>query len=151
MNEPDWKGIAKNLVQDMNQQLEMQVPKGYSIMLYWKEGFYVGSLQHIAPEYSNEIVLLSKSSRSIPEELKDAILQEDSERETITAGVNLNLEGRLQIFRKVEGRLLPMTSDQLVYMRNMKIEIGEKNTGDVTSESKTHLYHKGREIKPEEN
>ena len=63
----------------------------YAVLVEWKGNAYIGSIQHIAPDCSNEVVLLSKTSAPIPIQLKQAILKHDSKRTQLAADEDLDL------------------------------------------------------------
>ena len=97
-------------------------------------------MQHIFPDYDNEIVLLSKTSYAIPSELKEAILKIHPERPQLAADDKLRLEDRLHFVRKVDDRLEVMTEKQFEYVENNQINISESNTKDTISKSESHRY-----------
>ena len=86
---------------------------------------HVGSLQHIAPAYSYEIVLLSKSSNPVVPEFRDAILTLKPEIPELTADYQLDLEGRIHGLRIVGNNLTRMTANQTAYVTRMDLIIEE--------------------------
>ena len=151
MPETDWDAVAKKIIDSGEQSLAQQQLRGYSVLVEWRENFYVGSLQHIAPEYSDEVVLLSKPLQSIPLQLKEAIIRARPQITKVNGVAGLDLEGRLHIVRKVNDQLEIMTSDQLDYMRQKGIVVVETNTGEVISRTHAKTYRDGIKFNPESN
>ena len=140
MIEPNWDEIVRKMLPELEREIAQQQPPGYKILLDWNNNWYMGSLQHIAPEYSDEIVLLSKSTNPIPLGLMDAILRAQPKKIKIQADNKLDLEGRLHVLRKKEGKLEIMTANQLSYVQNQRVTIKESNTGNVADTRETHIY-----------
>ncbi|MEK6839329.1 MAG: hypothetical protein AABX72_00135 [Nanoarchaeota archaeon] len=140
MIEPNWDEIVRKMLPELEREIAQQQPPGYKILLDWNNNWYMGSLQHIAPEYSDEIVLLSKSTNPIPLGLRDAILRAQPKKIKIQADNKLDLEGRLHVLRKKEGKLEIMTANQLSYVQNQRVTIKESNTGNVADTRETHIY-----------
>jgi len=130
MNNPAIKGkvskdvmkmVAQNYDQVARQLLESarrmtEIPKAEIILLNWRQEKYFGSVQIIAPKYSEEIVYLSKTSKPLPEGLADSIKEKAPEVMTLTADNELDLRGRGHVLRKLEDRLTIMTPEQTNYM-----------------------------------
>ena len=147
----DWDEAAKRFIQSEKKQISAQRPKGYPVFIEWKGDAYTGSLQHVAPEFSNEIVLLSKTSKPIPPQLKDAILRVQPDRTQLSANKELDLEGIVHIVRKVDYSIEIMSSEQLEYMMQKNISIEDSKTGKVFSGSQTHFYQDKKSFDPSNN
>ena len=118
MEQAPYKKAAERYFALESENLSLQQPVGYGIILEWRDRSYVGSIQHTVPEYSNEIVLLSKTSSPAEPALRDAIVAIQQGRPVLAVDSALDLEGRVHILRKVDHRLAKMTPSQTEYMVN---------------------------------
>ena len=117
--------IARNILKKEDITNIFAYPKPMSANIYWKDDFYIGSIQEIVPEFSKEIVLLSKSSNHYPKELAHALRKLDSERLDLFADGNLDMKGRQHVVRKIGDKLMQMTTDQIKFMVNFPMKIFE--------------------------
>ena len=116
LDTPDyWLGLAKNILKEEKARSKLNKPEPIRILVEWRDDTYIGSLQEIAPDFSKEIVLLSKSSNPIPGNLASAIKALDQDRLELQADDSLDLDGRQQVLRKLENRLEHMTPEQTEY------------------------------------
>ncbi len=150
-NQPDWYQAAQNYLAQERQDLARNVPPATAITVTWKGQAYIGGIQQAAPEYSDEIVLLSKTSHPIREELIRAIVELDKSRLSLTVERTLNLEGRLHLLRRVGDQLQQMTADQLEYMERLRKAVIDPATGDITTETKSHRYMRLEDMGPRRN
>ncbi len=111
-----WENIAKSILERENILRYYNYPEPTFVLIEWRNDVYIGSVQHIAPEFSNEIILLSKSTQSIPVTLVTSITKLDRERRKLCADESLDLYGRQHVLRMIESRLMHMTSRQTEYM-----------------------------------
>ena len=111
----DWKKAAARLLQDEEVMKKYLRPTPESIMIEWRNGVYIAQLQVIIPEFSPEIVVLSKPSHTMKRELVDAIYEMQPDRTTIQAEDVLDLEGSTHVVRRLENRLTVMTEEQTQY------------------------------------
>lgn len=116
MNDINWEEVAKSLLQQEELLKSVNYPKPISILVEWKDNVYIGSIQEIVPESSKEIVVLSKSSSPLPNDLVNAIRKLDKERLELYADDSLDLDGRQHILRRLEDRLVHMMQEQTIYM-----------------------------------
>lgn len=118
MDEKDtnWDEIAKSILEQEKSVSPYNVPEPISVLVKWKGNTYIGSIQLIAEKFSKEIVLLSKSTYILPEELVGAIKKLDKERLELYADESLDLEGRQHVIRKLDNILTFMTTQQTQYM-----------------------------------
>lgn len=121
----DWEEVAKEILKMANITNMLTHPQAMYANIYWKNDFYVGSIQEIVPESSKEIVLLSKSSRLYPKELAQTLKRLDPGRLELFAEDNLDLNGRQHIVRKIDDKLVHMTSDQTKFMTSYPMKIFE--------------------------
>jgi hypothetical protein len=149
--ETDWHEVAKNYLRNEEISLSRQEPRGVAAFIQWRNNSYVGSVQKIAPEYSDEIVLLSKTSRPIPKQLKEAIAELDQNRLELWAETMIDLEGQYHVLRMVGDRLKQMTADQMQYMRKRGLTVAEENTGEVTKRSGSHYFINPEDVGLSEN
>ena len=110
-----WEEVAKNFL-ELEKANSKYAQGQVGIILSWQESQYIGSLQEILPIYSKEIVLLSKSSKSVVPQFTKAIRQLDKNRLEVIADNNLDLSGRQHVLRRVENLLSAMTLDQTMYI-----------------------------------
>lgn len=107
---------AKKLLEQWEMMKACNYPTPTLVFVTWKGGVYIGSIQDVAPEFSDEIVLLSKSSYMLPDDLVNAIRRLDDKILELVAEDNLDLEGRQHVLRRLEDRLQCMTSEQIEHM-----------------------------------
>ncbi len=120
-----WENIAKSILERENILKYYNYPEPTFVLIEWRNDVYMGSVQHIAPEFSDEIVLLSKSTRSIPVALVTSITKLDGERRKLYADESLDLYGRQHVLRMIESRLTCMTPQQTEYMMEYTPNITE--------------------------
>lgn len=112
----DFETVAKSILQQEKELAHLNDPPPTRSIIRWKDNFYIGSIQRIVPNFSNEIVLLSKTSYIIPEGLICEIRKLDNGRLELDADESLCLSGRQHIVRLVENRLCHMNYQQTEYM-----------------------------------
>ena len=121
----NWEEIANEILKKEEMTNIFTYPKPTSANIYWKNDFYIGAIQEIVPELSKEIVLLSKSSNHYPEELAQTLRRLDSGRIELFADDNLDLEGRQHVVRRIDDRIMHMTTEQTIFMMNYPMKIFE--------------------------
>lgn len=115
-NEAQWVEMAKSILEQEKLLEYRNYPKPTSAIIKWNDLVYIGSIQEIVPEFSKEIVLLSKTRYILPDKLMNAIRKLDKERLELVADSFLDLVGRQHILRRVDNRLTNMTEEQTKYM-----------------------------------
>jgi len=121
----NWEEIANEILKKENITNIFTYPKPTSANIYWKNDFYIGAIQEIVPEFSKEIVLLSKSSMHYPEELAQVLRRLDPGRIELFADDNLDLEGRQCVVRRIDDKIVHMTTEQTMFMMNYPMKIFE--------------------------
>ena len=116
MDNANWEERAKRLLEHWEMMKACIYPTPTPVFVTWKGSVYIGSIQDVAPEFSDEIVLLSKSSDKLPDDLVNAIRRLDDKRLELVAEDNLDLEGRQHVLRRLNDRLKYMTSEQIEHM-----------------------------------
>ena len=111
-----WEQGAKELLEDEKRKRSLNKPEPVGVLVIWQDYTYIGSIQVIVPDFSKEIVVLSKSTIPLPFEFDNAIRKLDPGRLELTADDKLDLTGRQHILRRLENRLTMMTPDQTAYM-----------------------------------
>lgn len=112
MDNINLEDIAKNILEKEKILKACNYPAPIHVLITWKDCVYIGSIQDVVPEFSDEIVLLSKSSYKLPDNLVNAIRKLDDKRLELGADESLDLNGRQHVLRRVENRLVFMTSEQ---------------------------------------
>lgn len=125
LNEPNWKQVAQRFLEQEREIAKHCVLSPTGVVVSWRNEQYIGQIQEIAPEYSKEIVDLSKSSRPVESSLVEAIKELDSGRLLLTADNSLDLTDRQHILRRLNNRLTYLTSDQTQYMAGSPIRVVE--------------------------
>ncbi len=121
----NWEDIAKDIIKKVENTNIFTNPKPISANIYWKNDFYIGVIQEIVPEFSKEIVLLSKSSMHYPEKLAQALMRLDPGRIILFADSNLDLDGRQHIVRRIGDKIFHMTTEQTMFMMNFPMKVFE--------------------------
>ena len=123
-----YEKIAQEFLRIEKNAKENCCPPQTCVTLSWRRGLYVGGIQEIAPEYSPEIVLLSKSDRQLPGLLIESIKRLGTERLELLADDSLDLNGRFHVLRRLENKLVLMTPEQTEYIAKNPPEIDELNS-----------------------
>jgi Ribonuclease G/E len=116
MDDVNWEKIAKDILKQEEVLKACNYPAPTPVLVTWKDGIYIGSIQDVAPGFSDEIVVLSKSTYKLPSDLVNAIRRSDKERLELVAEDNLGLDGRQHVLRRLGNRLVYMTSEQTEHM-----------------------------------
>lgn len=116
MNNINLEDVAKSILRQEELLKPANYPKSTGAIIEWKDDMYIGSIQEIVPDFSKEIVVLSKSSSPLPNDLISAIKKLDRKRLELCADDSLDLDGRQHILRRVENRLVHMTQEQTIYV-----------------------------------
>ncbi len=111
-----WEQGAKELLEDEKRKRSLNKPEPVGVLVIWKDYTYIGSIQVIVPDFSKEIVVLSKSTIPLPVEFDNAIRKLDPGRLELEADDKLDLTGRQHVLRRIENRLTFMTPEQTSYM-----------------------------------
>ncbi len=115
----DTENIARRILEADYAMRRHCSPIPTGVMVSWKNGIYIGQIQIIVPDYSPEIVALSKSSKPLMDLIVGAIMKLDKDRTNLVADDSLDLTGRQHVLRRLENRLTMMTPEQTEYiMRN---------------------------------
>ena len=122
----DWERVAKFILEEEKLMNSFSYPEPTNAFIIWKGNVYIGSIQKIVPNFSKDVVLLSKSTYIIPDELVRTIRKLDKERLELFAEDSLDLDGRQHILRLVENRLVHMNDQQTRYMIEHPLEIRER-------------------------
>lgn len=115
-NETKWTEMARSILEQEKLLRSSNYPEPIGVIVKWDDIPYIGSIQEIVPEFSKEIVLLSKSQYVLPDKLMDAIRELDKGRLELVVDSSLDLIGRQHILRRLDNRLTNMTEEQTKYM-----------------------------------
>jgi len=148
MAEKNWDEIARGYIESEEISLAKQSPRGDAVLVEWKGQVYAGSVQRIEPEYDQEIVLLSKTSKPIQSELEEAILRLQPGRIKLNAVTGLDLEGMFHVLRMTKEKLSIMNPEQLRHMQGNLTIITDADS-EETSISQTVLYKDGKRLNPD--
>jgi len=113
----DWNHLARRFLEMEKEKLRSNNPPATPISVYWGGKVYVGSIQELLPEYSREIVLLSKATFPAHLLLVQALNNVDQGRLELTADSGLDLIGRQHVLRRIDKRLMLMNPEQTEYAR----------------------------------
>lgn len=116
MNDEYYKRLSESILDQEKSLSQYNFPQSVGVFIKWKGDIYIGSIQEIVPEFSRDIVLLSKSSNKIPSRLVNAIKKLDPERRVLYANDSLDLEGRQHILKITDNILEYMTPEQTKYV-----------------------------------
>jgi len=136
---PDVFGLIRYLAEE-RERMAKQQPPGIPAFIDWRDHTYVGSIQEIAPEYSNEIVLLNKSPQPVSEEFKNAVLALDKNRLRLNAEPMFDLQARIHILGRSGERLMGLTEDQQEYLKREGVEVTEATTGQTMTAFSPKYY-----------
>src|SRR3989338_10861685 len=109
----NWARILLEKEASMRKYL---IPEPISIIISWRIKIYIGHIQIIVQDYSNEIVCLNKSSKPLIDGLYRAIINIDKERLNLVADNILDLTDRQHVLRRLENKLTYMTPEQTRYI-----------------------------------
>lgn len=125
MKDNKWDSVAKEILRQEKLAYSLNYPKPTGVLIQWKGYTYIGSFQDVASKFSKEIVLLSKSSAPIDNNLADVIRKLDKERIELYADNLLDLDGRQHVVRKLGNKITFMTPEQTKYMIDHPLRICE--------------------------
>jgi len=111
-----WEQAARELLQLFDSKKYLTSPEPVVVLIMWNRSTYIGSIQVIVPEFSKEIVVVSKSSKPLPFKLAEAIRKLYPEMLELNAYYMLDMTGRQHILRRSGERLTRMTPEQTEYM-----------------------------------
>jgi len=80
-----WEQGAKELLEGEKRKRSLNKPEPVGVLVIWKDYTYIGSIQVIVPDFSKEIVVLSKSTIPLQVEFDNAIRKLDPGRLELTA------------------------------------------------------------------
>ncbi len=85
------------------------------VLVSWRAEFYIGLVERVAPEYSEEIVHLRRSQEPLARNLVGTARETDG-RPKLQADDSLHLTESGNLLRNLDGKLLPMTHEQAAYI-----------------------------------
>jgi len=99
-----------------------------TVALHWRGDIYFGHLKEIAPEYSNEIVLICKSFNPVKSYLVSLLIEKcDVE---LYADDSMDLTGRYHLARKMGNKLTYLTPEQESYIGKRMLRVYEMMVED---------------------
>lgn len=116
MDNINWEEVAKYILEQEKILKAYNYPAPISVLVSWNGVVYIGSIQEAAPGFSDEIVILSKSSCELHNDLVNMIRKLDKDRLELFADSSLDLSGRQHILRRLGNRLLIMNHEQEKHM-----------------------------------
>lgn len=128
-NEPtseQYAQVARDLVNAMRRTLPLHHPPAALAFFEWRDGTYFGSVQVPYPEYSTEIVSVSKTSDPLAKGLAAAVREAAPSLPTLQTNAEIDFAGRQHILRRLEDRLVKMTPKQTQYVLDHPIIITER-------------------------
>lgn len=73
----NWEDMAIHILEQEKILKICNHPAPTPVLITWSSNVYIGSIQEAAPEFSDEIVVLSKSTYTLPGDLVNAIRKLD--------------------------------------------------------------------------
>jgi hypothetical protein len=116
MENVNWEEVAGYILGQEKILKTLNFPAPISVLVTWNGDIYLGSIQKVALEFSDEIVVLSKTTHRLPNDLVSAIRKLDTGRLDLVAEDSLDLDGRQHILRIVGNELVYMTHEQTKYI-----------------------------------
>lgn len=113
--------MARNLLR-LEKREKIKNPRTRGIFIQWQEGIYFAGIRELSPDYSDELVIVTKGESYIPEELLDAIKKQDPRRPELYADDSLDLNGGKFVMRKLGDVLTKPTSEQASFVQNFSSE-----------------------------
>lgn len=99
-----------------------------TVVLEWRGDVYIGQVQEIAPEYSEEIVFLAKTFH--PKARYEDILKSSAKTTNLYADEALELTGRYHLVRRKGDELTSLTYQQREYMDKRMLRVYEMMVND---------------------
>lgn len=121
----NWEPVAREFLERERSKMPLMRPEPAGVLIKWQEYTYVGGVQVISPEFSEEIVVLSMSTYPLPIYLADAIRKLDPGRLELEADEKLDMTGRQHVLRREGNKLTYMTPEQTAYMLQHPLQIYE--------------------------
>lgn len=112
----NWENVAKSILEKEKILKHFEYPAPIFVLVKHKDDIYIGSIQYIGPEFSKEIVLLSKSNYVLTDSLVREIKKIDKDRLELIVDESLDIRGRQHILRVIGNRLEKMSPEQTEYM-----------------------------------
>jgi hypothetical protein len=122
--------IARKIIEGWRLSRYTSNPPAEGALVSWRSEFYIGGIQVVAPEFSQEIVLLSKSSNSVDPQLVRVIKDLEGDNglfKEYGADGYLDLTGRQHILRRLDRKLTKLTPEQTRYMLLNPMNVKEVN------------------------
>jgi len=101
-------------------------PKAQLVLVKWRQGEYLGSIQQVYSQFS-DVFYLSKTSKPIPSKLANSIRKIEPSILDMKADDELELKGRGHVLRRLENRLTQMTPEQTEYALKNPPDVTELN------------------------
>ena len=112
----DWGQRAKNILK-LESDTKASLDSGIEcVFLRWGNGIYNAGLKQILPEYSKDIVLVTKTEHSLPGELEREILKLDQKRLEFRVDESIDVSGREYVLKKYGINLVPLTKEESEYV-----------------------------------
>lgn len=108
-------------------ETEWRNRKPETALVEWRGDIYIGQVQEIAPEYSEEIVFLAKTFH--PKARYENVLKR-SEVTSLYADESLELTGRYHLVRRTGDELTSLTYEQREYMDKRMLRVYEMMVND---------------------
>ena len=117
MNESiDWGQRAKNILK-LESDTKASLDSGIEcVFLRWGKGIYNAGLKPVLPEYSKDIVLVTKTEHSLPNELKGEIIKLDPKRLEFMIDESIDVSGREYMLKKQGINLVQLNKEESEYV-----------------------------------
>jgi hypothetical protein len=127
----DWRAIAHTLLANAKEATKSNKPTPTLSLFSWDKRTYFGQVQAIYPNVYPDILLVSKTSYPIGEDLAKEILLEEAETLVLLVDKAIDFEGNYHVLRLHENVLSAMTPDQTKYVIENPFALADQNQGAI--------------------
>lgn len=121
MAEQTVSEVVASFLENEKDCLKKYDPSGYSIILRNNDQRYFAIAQEIVPEYSQDILLLSRVQMIGSDEVYNEILQQNPACVELGADSKLPLYDLFIVAQRAEKRLLPLSPEQKKYYERAEV------------------------------
>jgi hypothetical protein len=108
--------VVRRFLENETLAIGLQRPQGIPATFKWRNFYFVGSVQHVATDYSSEIVFVSKTNSPIAMGFINELSILDSGRLRLKVADHIDFTGRTHLLRLVGDTLVQLTPEQTEHM-----------------------------------